>query len=184
MSKKSMFIVTLLGIALLSFSIASPALAADLASGGSGNGNSRGTQGGYGNTSAMGTAMGIPVEQNINLDGALEDLLHANIAASFYLTTEELAARLDAGETISEIGLTLGFDLDAISEILAQARADALVQAVIDGLLTQDQADWLASRGSRVPAGGFADGLCGEDCTLDGSQLSMEQKGQRKGYGK
>jgi len=184
MSKKSMLIVTLLGIALLSFSSASPALAADLARGGSGNGNSRGTQGGYGNTSAMGTATGVPVAQNINLDGALADLVHANIAASLNLTTEELAARLDAGETISEIGLSLGFDLEAIREILAQARADALAQAVVEGLLTQDQADWLASRGSRGPAGGIVNGLCDCDCPRDGSQLSMQQNAQRKGYGK
>lgn len=182
MMKKSLIAVAVLGIALLSFSIASPALAADLERGGSGN--SRGTHGGAGNASAMGTGLGIPVEQEINLDGALEDLMHEYIAAGFGITLEDLTTRLDAGETMSEIGLSLDFDLETIREILSQARADALAEAVTAGILTQEQADWLASRGSRNPANGFDDGLCDGDCDPDGSLRSSFSKSQRKGFGK
>jgi hypothetical protein len=144
--------VAILAVAVLSVSAASPALAAEPVCSGTCDGISQGTGSGYGNQGALGTGTGIPVEQNINLDGALKDLIHENLADSLGISIEDLNARLDAGETIVEIGLDLGFTLEEISEFMVEARADALVQAVVDGLITQEQADWLASRGNRTPA--------------------------------
>lgn len=175
MTKKSWIVLAVLSIAVLSFAVAAPVLAA------SGSGNSRGTQGGYGRSSAMGTAAGVPVQQEINLNGALDELFHSYIAAGLGIPVEELEARLEAGETVAEIGLSLGYDLDAIREILSQARLDALDQAVLDGLLTQDQADWLASRGNHMQGNGTYDGTCDEDCSLEGS---MVQQSQRRGRGR
>ena len=63
MKKISLIIVAVLGIALLSFAIAAPALAGELDLNRGGFGNSRGTQGGYGNSGALGTGLGIPVSQ-------------------------------------------------------------------------------------------------------------------------
>jgi hypothetical protein len=70
-----------------------------------------------------------------------------------------MAARLAAGESIYDIAISLGFDAVSFSEIMTQVRIDALAQAVDLGLLTQDQADWLASRGFGNPV--FENG---EDC--------------------
>ena len=170
MTKKVLLIVTILGIAILSVAAVSPALAAEPLRIGPDNDASQGTGDGNGNQGILGTGTGVPVEQNINLDGALEDLIHANLAASLGIPLDELNARLDAGETITEIALSLGFDPGTISEMLAQARADALGQAVLLGLITQEQADWLASRGTQTP--GTGDGVCDDDCTADG----IEQK--------
>ena len=181
MSKKGWIVLTIIGIALLSFSIASPALAADLVRGG---GNSRGSGGGYGHGGANGTGTGIPVEQNINLDGALEDLFHANLAEALGIDPDVLTSRIEAGETFSDIATSLGYDLAAVQEMLAAARVDALAQAVADGTLTQEQADWLTARGSHMGAYGLGDGTCDGDCTLDDSQMYTQRKAQRKGYGK
>ncbi len=183
MKVKGWIIITILSIAVLSFAIASPALAADPARGG--NGNSRGSGGGYGRGGTIGTGTGIPVEQNINLDGALEELYHTYVADALGIDPDVLATRLEAGETLSDIALSLDYDLAELQEILATARADALAQAVLDGILTQEQADWLASRGNRMPLNGLGDGTCDGDCTLDGSSLmNNARKSQRKGYGK
>ena len=183
MKKISLVMVAVLGIALLSFSIASPALAADLVVGGSGSGNSRGTRGGEGNTSVIGTDQGIPVRQDIHLDGALEDFLHENLAAGLGITLAELEARLDAGETVSEIGLSLDFEQEAILEIISQAWTVALAEAVGTGTLTQEQADWMASRGSRSLAG-LGEGLCeAVNCTPETSKRGNFQRAQRQGYG-
>jgi len=177
--KKTIFVFTIFAVALLAFSAASPVLAAEAQRGGPGNGG-----GGSGNQGELDTSTGVPVEQNIALEGILEDLIHENLATAFGISLEELTARLDADETISQIGLSLGFDLTTINEILARARTDALAQAVATGLITQVQADWLASRGNQDPAASNEDGICDGtgDCLTDGtSQNTMSKNYYGKG---
>ena len=159
-------VFTILGIAVLALGITSPALAAAPLRGGPGNGGGDGGNG-NGHQGALGT--GVPIKQNNALDGVLSDLIHDNLVDALGISSTELAKRLEDGETISQIGLSLGFDLDTISEILTQVRADALIQAVDDGLITQEQADWWASRGNRNPAAGYGDGVCDGtgDCIND-----------------
>jgi hypothetical protein len=180
--KKTIFIAALVvGVALLSLSTVSPVLA----QGGSGNGRGGSSDTGNGNRGELGTGTGIPTEQNINLDGILSDLIHENLAFALGITPEELAVRLDAGETISAIALSLGFDSAAISEILIAARTDALAQAVLDGTLTQEQAVWLASRGNETPALINDDGTCDGDCLADETyQSTMTKSRQRGAFGK
>ena len=176
--KKTLIVFAFLGIAVLALSAASPALAAESLRGGPGNGG-----GGNGHQGELGTGTGVSVEQNIALDGILEDLIHENLATALDISPIELAARLDAGETVSQIGLSLGFDLATISEILTQARIDALAQALATGLITQEQADWLASRGIQSPAASYSDAICDgtDDCLTDGTfQRTMSKKGYVK----
>ena len=181
MKTKVFVLAAVLIIAILSFSVVSPVFAVAPLSSGSGNGG-----GGNGNQGATGTGTGVPVEQSINLDGALNDLLHANLVAALGIRTEDLTARLDAGETFSAIALSLGFDSAEISDMLVQARADAFAQAVAEGLITQEVADWLASRGNQTPAASYGDGICDDtgDCVAEGTyQSTMTKNGNRKGYG-
>lgn len=110
-------------------------------------------------------------------------MIHESLATALGISPAELAARLDAGETVSQTGLSLGFDVTTISEMLTQARAAALAQAVTTGLITQEQADWLASRGNQDPAASHIDGICDgtDDRIADGAfQSTMSQNG----YGK
>ena len=167
--KKTFLVFTILGIAVLALGMTSPALAAAPLRGGPGNGGGAGGNGsgGNGHQGELGTGTGVPVEQNIALDGALSDLIHENLATALGISDTELAARLEAGETISQIGLSLGFDLDTINEILTQARIAAMAQGVETGLITQEQAHWRASRGT--PAASYGDGICDGtgDCITD-----------------
>ena len=150
MKKKVVLLVAMLSITLLSFSAVSPVFASELYQGGPGNGG-RGIDGesfdGIGNRGAFGTGTGIPLDQSINLDGMLEDLIHANLAYALGIEIDDLTARIDAGETILAIALSLEFDSVEIRDMIVAARADVLAQAVVDGLITQEQADWLASHG-------------------------------------
>ena len=75
---------------------------------------------------------------------------------------------MDAGETLADIAISLGYDVTAVSDMLAQARSDALAQAVADGSITQEQADWVASHGNQTPAASYGDGVCLEDCLAVG----------------
>ncbi len=188
---KTLFtIFTILGIAALAF-VVTPAYAAEALRGGPGNGGGGGnTGGGNGHQGELGTGTGVPVQQNINLDGILEDYLRASLAEALGITVDELAARLDAGETLSQIALDLGFDLTVVNDMLTQARLDALTRAVADGLITQEQADWLAARGSQNPemgmgdGTGIGDGVCDGDCIPDGTHQSMAKHSQYKGFRK
>ena len=175
MKKKVVLLVTVLSITLLSFSAVSPVFASELYRGGPGNGG------------ANDTGTGIPLDQSINLDGMLEDLIHANLADALDIEVDDLTARLDAGETFSSIALSLGFDSVEIRDMIVAARADALAQAVADGLLTQEQVDWMASHGNRMPAANYGEGICDGtgECLEDGVQQStMMEYGYRKGHGK
>ncbi len=167
--KKTFLVFTILGIAVLALGMTSPALAAAPLRGGPGNGGGAGGNGSGGNGHQGELGTGVPVEQNIALDGVLSDLIHENLATALGIYPTDLAARLEAGETISQIGLSLGFDLDTISEILTQARIRAMAQGVDTGLITQEQANWWASRGNRNPAAGYGDGICDGtgDCLND-----------------
>ena len=175
MKKKVVLLVTVLSITLLSFSAVSPVFASELYRGGPGNGG------------ANDTGTGIPLDQSINLDGMLEALIHANLADALGIEVDDLTARLDAGETFFSIAFSLGFDSIEIREMIITARADALAQAVTDGLITQEQVDWMSSHGNRMPAANFGECICDGtgECLEDGVQQStMMEYGYRKGHGK
>ena len=68
-------------------------------------------------------------------------------AVALGLTPEEFFAELHAGKTLEEIAEAQGVELEAVQEAMNAARAEAMreaiEQAVEDGNLTQEQADWL-----------------------------------------
>ena len=165
--KKTILIITIITVGIAAFGLVSPANAQDSTPVYAGNGN--------GNGNGRGDGTGEPMDQNINLEGLLSDYMAEYIANELGITVEELKAREAAGETLVEIGLSLGFDQEAISEIHTQARIYAINQAVADGLITQEQADWLLSRMENGQNGGGT-GDCTEDCT-DQNQQSRQGSG-------
>jgi len=152
--KKTMFVLSVLVISVLALSFASPAMAAESFQGGPGNGDAEklGLKGNN-HQGEIGTGTGVPVkqnlsvEQNIAMDGLLDEIIHENLAIALEITPEEMADRLAAGESVYEIAISLGYDAESFSEIMILARIDALTQAVDLDLLTQEQAEWMASRG-------------------------------------
>ena len=168
--KKSMMILTVIGVAVLSLGITGQAFAQDpdpvVPNDMMRQGNRRsGTEG-----------TGIPMEMNINLDGALEDILHSYMAEALGIDPSVLA-----DGNFTEIALDLGYDLTEIRVIVKQAHTDALAQALADGVITQEVFDWLSVRGFVVLADGTATGMVGEmgrgmnagmnDGTCDGTCL-------------
>jgi len=89
------------------------------------------------------------------------------IAEALGLTQEELQAELEAGKTLAEVAEEQGVELqdlrDAAEADREQARRDAIAQAVKDGDMTQEQADWIIEGmdngygGPAGPKGGFAE---------------------------
>jgi uncharacterized membrane protein len=64
------------------------------------------------------------------------------VTVTLGLTHEELVAELRAGKSLTEIAEEQGVEMDTVNEAVSAA----VEQAVEDGTLTREQADWLLER--------------------------------------
>ncbi|MBP9041447.1 MAG: hypothetical protein KBF64_06705 [Anaerolineaceae bacterium] len=90
-------------------------------------------------------------------DEVLHDLMMEAWSVELGISVDELNARLDGGETLSQIALSTGLSLDEFLTLSDSIRADATEQALADGLITQEQAN-LIQQSIQVRAGGQARG--------------------------
>jgi len=69
------------------------------------------------------------------------------VAKALGLTPEALFSELHAGKTLEEIAAAQGVDIEAVKDAIkaaqVEARKKAIEQAVEDGKMTREQADWL-----------------------------------------
>jgi hypothetical protein len=86
-------------------------------------------------------------------DGLLHDYFIETYAEKLGLDVVELEERLENGETMAEIALSTGLTIEDFKILMAEVRQLVLDKAVADGVITQEQADWLASRGRRMTGG-------------------------------
>lgn len=77
--------------------------------------------------------------------GILQDGMLTYYAETLGLSVEELNAQLTAGETLYSLVTAAGYTQDEFIALKVAARTAALAQAVADGLITQEQADWWSS---------------------------------------
>ncbi len=89
-----------------------------------------------------------------NTDGAQSGLLHDTIlpllAEKLGLTVDEITARLEDGERMWEIADSLGYTFDDFRALMLEAREEAIAQALEDGTITEDQAEWMQERGANM----------------------------------
>lgn len=79
--------------------------------------------------------------------GLYHDAMVESFAEALGLTASQLEARLDSGETMWQIAEAEGKSWEEFSSIMQAARTNALDQAVENGTITQEQADFMNSRG-------------------------------------
>lgn len=87
-------------------------------------------------------------------DGLLHDEMIAVYAQKLGISVDDLNARLTKGETMAQIASSKGLTADQFTTLMADARSQAIAQAVKDDSLTQAQADWMNQRGAGMAAGG------------------------------
>jgi len=90
-------------------------------------------------------------------EGPMHDAMISAFADALGLTPEELEARHDDGETLWQIAEAQGLSESDIQTLMVTARGEALTQAVADGELDQEQADWMLSH---MDEGTFGSGSC------------------------
>jgi hypothetical protein len=68
-------------------------------------------------------------------------------AQALGLTPEQLFSELHSGKTLSDVAAEKGVDLQTVQDAMAAARKDAvqqaIEQAVTDGKISREQADWM-----------------------------------------
>lgn len=111
--------------------------------------------------------------------GPLHTFMAIEFAKGLDLNVNDVNTRLAAGESMYDIALSAGVTAEEFPAVMTEVRANALDAAVKANVITQEQADWMKSRGfgrgGRMNSAGF-DG----DCPM---QDGANQNGFRGGPG-
>ena len=116
-----------------------------------------GMMGGYG----MGMMMGDHAEME-----QLHDYMYPALAEALGLTPEAFDARHEAGETFWDIAAAQGLTPEEAWNLMLAARNDALAQAVADGVITQEFADWMIGHMDAMYGAGYGPG--NDHCDSEG----------------
>jgi hypothetical protein len=111
--------------------------------------------------------------------GPMHTYMIEAFAEALGLTPEELQSRRDAGETLWQIAESLGFSQDEFGQLWVDARTDALDQAVADGVITQEQADWMNQHMAGRQGAGYGPGSSG--CMGGGAGFQGGRQGRMGG---
>jgi hypothetical protein len=87
-------------------------------------------------------------------DGVLHDTMLQVFSDKLGISVTDIEARLDAGETMSQIAISEGLTIEEFQTWMLDARNQAIDQAMKDGILTTEQAEWMKSHRG-VMFGGF-----------------------------
>jgi hypothetical protein len=134
-----------------------------------GNGNGYGTMGNFmqngGDTAWMNN-----MHQWMTANGAMHTIVWNGLAEALGLTPDQLSAELTSGKTLTQIAEARGVGQEQLAAVLETSVKAGLDKAVVDGVLTRDQADqmlnymggnygWMISHMGNFN-GGFRPGGC------------------------
>lgn len=94
-------------------------------------------------------------------NGALQPYMQAEMAAAFGLTTDELTALHTEGQTLWDVAQEQSLSAEEFQAKISAARSAALEKAVADGVITQEQADWMSQRMGQHAGSGECTGMTG-----------------------
>ena len=90
--------------------------------------------------------------------GPMHTYMLEAMANALGLPPDDLQERLQNGETMWQVGESLGLTLEEFRLAMTDARAEALKKAVEDGIITQEQADWMSQHMAQMWASGACPG--------------------------
>lgn len=108
--------------------------------------------------------------------GYLHDYMNTALANVLGMDVDEFNSRQAAGETLYDIAADLGIDLTTLVELRNQARLEAIELAYADGVLTDDQYQFMLERAQSSVGMGFGMG--------GGNGRGTQQGGGGGGYGR
>lgn len=93
-------------------------------------------------------------EAPIGFRGRLHEYMVEQVAAALNLSVDDLQAKLADGQTLAAVAEGQGVAQEDLADLLKEAWTKALTAAVADGVLTQEQADWMADHPMVLRAAG------------------------------
>jgi hypothetical protein len=93
-----------------------------------------------------------------NGGGWMHDYVEQALAAKLGLTEAQVEEQFAAGKTMYQIALDNGIKQENLTDFLNGVHQDAFAAAVKDGVMTQQQADWMLQRMQN--RGGYGTGNC------------------------
>lgn len=97
---------------------------------------------------------------NNGTTGPMHTFMTIEFAKKFGLNVNDVNTRLASGETMYSIALSAGIAAEEFPSMMTEVRAAAMAEAVKANVITQEQADWMLSRG----------GMQSGNCTGTGPQ--------------
>jgi len=116
----------------------------------------------------MGRRGGFRSQAAVGDYGPMHEYMIETFAEALELEPEEIESRLAEGETMWQIAESLGISIDEFGELMLEARTDALEAAVDNGIIPQEQADWMLERMNQTQASGYGPGSA--NCEISGGR--------------
>ena len=91
--------------------------------------------------------------------GPLHEYMYNAFAQVLGLTPEELETRRLAGDTLWDIAQEQGLTTEQFQEMMTTARTEAVNQAVADGVITQEQGEFMLERMKTMMGNGYGPGF-------------------------
>lgn len=114
--------------------------------------------------------------------GPLHTFMVTEFAKKLDLNVNDINTRLAAGETMYDIAISAGVTAEEFPSVMTEVRSAALDAAVAANVVTQEQADWMNSRGFGRGGGMHGNGTC--DGTGPRGQAGGYGRGMMGGYGR
>lgn len=111
--------------------------------------------------------------------GWMHDYIEQALAAKLGLTEQQVEDQLAAGKSMYQIALDNGIKQEDLANFMTDVHKTAFDKAVKDGLMTQQQADWMLQRMQNMPLNGYGPG----NCPMHNGQAAPFQRGQGIGPG-
>ncbi len=92
--------------------------------------------------------------------GWMHNYVEQALAAKLGLTEKQVEDQLAAGKTMYQIALDNGIKQENLAAFMTEVHKDALARAVKDGVITQQQADWMLQRMENMYQNGYGPGNC------------------------
>jgi len=101
-------------------------------------------------------------------DHPMEEYMHAALAEKLGVSETELESLNAEGKTFWQIAEEKGLTSEEATTLMQEARGAALAQMVAAGKITQEQADWMQQRGSRMMGQGGCPMADGDETAASG----------------
>ena len=92
--------------------------------------------------------------------GRMHDYVEQALAAKLGLTEKQVEDQLAAGKPMYQIALDNGIQQEDLGNFMNELHKDAFAKAVKDGVMTQEQADWMIQRMQNMYQNGYGAGNC------------------------